>query len=381
MLNSKWTWLAGPLWLLLSAALLADPLQVAPQEGLLLLRTGHVLRGEITRSGDEYYITLPKGEIRVPAAEVELFCRTLDEAYRQKRSALRTGHVSEHLDLADWCLRHELHGYAAKELLSAKAADPTHPKLELIERRLKLAMKPVPSAESKGSALAERKGLSEVEELMQRLPPGAMETFTSTIQPLLVNSCSTAACHGSGSNNRLKLERIGPARVLTHRTTQRNLLAVMRTIDGDNPAASPLLIKPLTPHGDSPTAALTKNDLPKYRKLMEWVDQVATPAVQQAPATVGQPAAPLLQTIPGASGTPANSPAAESPTKEAPPVDQPQPADDKSPPAKNQHDGGSPTNSVGAAQKRRGLQFGAPLPEAATDDPFDPEIFNRQEAK
>src|SRR4051812_8229843 len=100
---------------MLCASLRADDAALAPQDGLLLLRTGGVVSGRITRAGDRYYVAVPDGEIRLKASEVDLVCRDLEDGYSRKRAAA-VGHGAEgHLDLCQWCLREGLLDHAKQE--------------------------------------------------------------------------------------------------------------------------------------------------------------------------------------------------------------------------------------------------------------------------
>src|SRR5688500_7306061 len=122
------------------AAAGADPRQsLTPQEGVLLLANGQVLEGRIVLVSGQYHVALAAGEIRVASADVQFFCRDLEEGYRMKCRAAEPGQIQEHLNLVEWCLRHGLTGYAAKQLEQAIALDPKHPKIALLERRLKLS--------------------------------------------------------------------------------------------------------------------------------------------------------------------------------------------------------------------------------------------------
>src|SRR5688572_987920 len=76
-----------PHYALALLALLAWPLaaggqtSLTPHAGLLVLRNGQVLEGEITQAGDYYIVTLGgTSEIRIKASEVEAVCGSLDEA-------------------------------------------------------------------------------------------------------------------------------------------------------------------------------------------------------------------------------------------------------------------------------------------------------------
>jgi hypothetical protein len=372
-----------------------NELEVAPHEGILVLRSGGILRGAITRAGEEYYVGVGGGEIRLKVDDVELACDNLDEAYRLKAAALPTGHVSEHIALAEWCLRQRLLGYAAKELVLAREADPSFPKLNLLERRLDLAQHPVePHVVSVPPPKPnEADKQADASEIARRIPPRSLELFTNTIQPLLTNGCAAAACHGTASNNRLRLERIALGRPTSYRISQRNLAAVLNCVDLENPANSPLLMLPLSPHGTATEAIFTRRDRDKYRQLVAWVIDVTNNMIPPAPNNVATPAAPLLQNInqsvAGVStGQPETNPTA---TDNAPDSSAAEPTkllstvpseesdaekglpDNQKLPAKPQ-----PNGTLKESQERRGLQFGAATEAAQPVDPFDPEIFNRE---
>ncbi len=114
--------------------------QGVPIDRVVVLRNGNVLRGEVIRIGDHYRVKIHRGELRIPVSQVEMFCRDLNEAYERRRAA-RTGfNADSHLDLAAWCLRHELLECASRELLDARAIDPGHGRLLRLERRLQYAL-------------------------------------------------------------------------------------------------------------------------------------------------------------------------------------------------------------------------------------------------
>ena len=76
------------LMLLLAAAMTRTACgQTLPgsQSGVLVLRNGYVLHGDVTRAGDYYIVTQGEGsELRPKNDDVELFCGSMDEAYEFK---------------------------------------------------------------------------------------------------------------------------------------------------------------------------------------------------------------------------------------------------------------------------------------------------------
>jgi len=349
-------------WLLVACfavvAQAGEPFPIAPQNGVLVLRTGAVLPGQVSRVGDRFLVEMVHGEVRVRAEAVEFFSSSLDEAYRRKRAALNGNRADEHLDLAAWCLRQGLPGYAAREFLRASQLEPHHRRLPLIERQIELAKRK--ASEMATENVADGELDLEPEPDVPRLSGAAMETFTQTVQPLLLNRCSNAGCHSAEADNRLRLGRIGFRGTLTRRQTHRNLAAVLACIDQQQPAQSPLLAKPLMPHGDAEVPIFGQQDLPKYQQLVQWVEMVsaaklAKPA--QPPTVNSDGAGPLLQKLAAQqeSSVPAGSRNRSSTNR----------ADAK----------GQDSPAANSMTRRRGQ-----LPSRATAvDPFDPDAFNMQD--
>jgi len=336
----------------------------APQEGVLLLRNGEAIEGKISRVGELYYVALPGGQIRVKAAEVDFCCRSLDEAYRRKRAGSQSGDVHAHLRLAQWCLRHDLLGSAGEELADALEADPNHPMIAVLERRLKTATEPPPQHATAAPA-DQAPSPEELDRLIRGMPPGAVETFTQTIQPLLINHCGTAGCHGPQSPSQFRLLRIPPGRPASRRLTQRNLQAVLPWVNRDDPAASPLLTTSIQPHGAATKAVFSEAQVGQYRRMVDWVYLLAKRPAAEVPETVASKEEPPVRAMP------AESPGRDSPPPKTRNKSDRQPADRR------------PTAGADAGQQKpsaptSSVKRGAPLPGFVPVDPFDPEIFSRR---
>ena len=268
-----------------------------PERGVVLLRNGQAVEGRITRAGDIYYVVLPEGEIRLKAADVELCCRNLEEGYLRKRTALADT-ADEHLRLAQWCQRHGLSQAAAMELDDARRLDPRHPMIGILQNRLQMAAEPP----SKPAAPPTAPGVSfeKLDQMVRGLPPGAVEEFTQTIQPILMNHCATAGCHGPQCESKLHLQRIPNGRPATRRITQRNLYEVLQLIDREKPETSPLLAAAAKPHGSARAASFNERQGGQYERLAKWVGEVA------GQAETGTAAALLPRPLPHP--TPCNRP-------------------------------------------------------------------------
>jgi hypothetical protein len=240
-----------------------------------------------------------------------------------------------------WCLRHRLHARASDQLLASIALDPGHPQISSLSSRLQAAEQrdlPIESQSSTEQAAATTDlSLAPLPDI--KLSAAAMQQFTSSVQPLLMNRCAAGACHGLGSSSALQIIRPPARQAVTSRLTQRNLRAVLQFVRTDAPQASPLLVKPQHPHGGLNEAVLDIAASPQTETLREWILQ--------------------LKSGPGARAALVKS-------REDDPNPQLKEADVSIPP---------PTTPLENTARDT-----APVKEAMSDeaaDPFDPEIFNR----
>ncbi|HZZ71504.1 MAG TPA: hypothetical protein VFE24_04575 [Pirellulales bacterium] len=266
---------------------------------VLVLKSGQVLAGKIERSGDRYLVVLPDGELRVRVADVESICRNEDEVYFNKRAHIVSDRAEEHLDLVEWCLRQGLLGHAADELSEAMRLDPNHPRIAVTQRHLEQvrgATQPEPPVKKeKGPDPAAQN--EELDRLVRSLPPGAMEAFTTTIQPVLLNSCTTSGCHGARGNSSFQMQRLPLEHNVNPRLTQRNLQAVLGQVNLKSPDDSLLLFAATQPHGTLKTPVFTSRQAAMYQQLSEWIQLVAQGDQTKAESHPVAAQAAMLQTL------------------------------------------------------------------------------------
>jgi len=353
-------------------------LPAAAQQGILLLRNGQVLEGTIVQSGDRYHVAVDGGRITVRATDVDFSCRSLREAYQRKRARLRLGSAADHAELARWCQQVGLIDCAVRELADAKAIDPTHPAIGLVQRRVEMMLRPPPPANRPGKPVEDPVSPDDLDRMVRGMPPGTVEDFTQTIQPLLINNCSAAECHGAQSRNPFRLLRPHPGGFPTRRLTQRNLHAALQSIDWDDPPASPLLTAPTRPHTCATAPIFTDQQFAQYKQIVDWVYQVTqAPQPQQDVATVSHHASddplpggrPALFTSPAVSGE-GSVPSSDQEGQ----VSANQPADD--PPI--EAGTAPPSGGLKTADRPQSSDQDVRLPQFVPADPFDPEIFNRR---
>ncbi|MDX1944921.1 MAG: hypothetical protein SFU86_05895 [Pirellulaceae bacterium] len=340
----------------LTAAHGADP-PLSPQAGVLVLRNGEVLAGEITRAGDYYVVTLgATGEVRLPAVDVEMQAASLNEAYDRKREAIFPRGIAGHLELAEWCLRQRLPGKCAEQIVAAMRLDPQDPRVAQLERRLALASQAPSEGQGKSALGKGTISAEELEKAVRDLPAGSIERFSLVVQPILLNRCGANQCHGPNAKSEFRLLKSPVGLAANQRFTQRNLYAVMQQIDRSQPEASPLITLPQRRHGSALAAVFDKQSQKQLDELTQWVKLTTAAATPPQPATIpADPKGTLSQPAPTA-------PAAEQSAIETSP---------------------SAAGSAPAVRVMRPPLAGLPAKAAAPAnflprDEFDPEIFNRR---
>ena len=210
--------------------------------------------------------------------------------------------------------------------------------------------------------------------MIRSLPPLAVETFSTSIQPLLISGCATAGCHGPGAKGDYALIRIPADRFANRRLTQRNLQSTLTWLDFSNPTQSRLLAVVSRPHAGSAAAPFDPQGT-KYRQLLTWVG-LATERGGWIADGSGQPATvrPAGETNSGAGPfdeTPASA-AADQDTRPVRPSHRSRPIRPAGQhPAEAAPAGGSPSAAPPIKPPP------AELPPTGAD-PYDAGAFNRQ---
>jgi len=252
---------------------------------VILLTNRQILRGEVAIYGDDYLITQPTSEVRIARDRVEHICPSLQEAYRYLKHQTRFGSAGDLLRLAQWCLDEGLATEAQEQLEEGIIKKPNHRRIDLIRRQLEAiptegeALSAVSDAEQPNGARAvfAPTDADALETLSRSMPNRAIESFTRTIQPLLLNGCGTRGCHG-GDINQFKLHRSTRGHQLPRRLTLRNMQAVLMWVDKKNVNESPLLHFASTPHSSTQTHGASQPLSPdslQTRQLLHWLDRFA----------------------------------------------------------------------------------------------------------
>ena len=221
----------------------------ASAERVLLLQTGKIVKGAIRQTTAGYVVNVPGGQMVLPFDQVRFNAEDLEEAYRLQRSSLPERPVSAHIELARWCHTNGLPDQACKELRDVLRIEPESTLARTMLQRINdqlLATKDLPAVGARNNGQYSMLGdpkLGVPAETLGGLPREAALDFVSKVQPLLVNRCATAGCHGLGSGNSFELQRtkLGKSPPKSH--SERNLATVLEHIDREQPLSSPLLTK------------------------------------------------------------------------------------------------------------------------------------------
>ena len=330
------------------------------EEGVVVLRSGGVLHGKVSVSGERYVVTQPKSVVDVPAPQVLLVANSMDDAYERQRQQLPHDTTEAHLGLAEWCLRYNLIEPAEQELADARRLDPRDPRVALLERRLAVASqskKKSPPSQAPAKPHDDspsKEELQKLDALVKELPPGVVERFTRKVQPLLVNNCTTSGCHQAGSQQDFQLDRAVLHGLSNRRITLRNLVATLALVDRDAPQ-SELLSIPRHSHGGMDRPILGPRQESQLTQLFDWVGLVTETSVATEPIAALSDAdtAPIQPLEPlGRRGKPSRF------------------LDRNVAPA-NFDDPQQPLRPKGE------VKFGAEIKPWQPRDEFDPEIFNR----
>lgn len=335
------------------------PIKAQANERLLLLTNGQVLRGTVAVEGDRYVVGTASAELRIPRDSVENICETLAEGYQGKRAAMLAAGGRERFRLIQWCLAQGLLDEAEEELQQAERAEPNHPRYELLRRRLKLARNPARPAPPPEPLAEPAVSDAQLDILVRTIPSSAVETFSQTVQPLLLKNCAAAGCHGAAPRSDFQLIRLARGVTPSRRVTQRNLHAALAWIDRKEPDKSRILTAAAQAHGNTQHNKFEGTEGQVFRHLAQWVHQVARPDESVRPQTVQAADATLSQSIPDAPGVRSTAKLVRRTSAAhgvGGPIARPlsESAKEVSPP------------STGGT---------APLCPA---DPFDPELFNRR---
>ena len=298
---------------------------------LLVLRDGKVVEGDIRFVQQGYEVAVAGGRFVLSEPFVWFTASSRQAAYAELCQRLPDKSANGHVALARWCIDNRLYSDAASELKIALQLEPDHIEarktLVSVERQIiaqidapvtgPTATEPVgrgsiktasaevtspspgESAASPGARSAAdstrrplaSEQLTHSRETLGGLPPEAARDFVSRVQPILMNGCANAGCHGRSSTNSFRIENVRLGNPGLKSLTQRNLDAVRAQLRAGSLHSSPLLVAARTPgHGGSrrPLFAGPAGQA-QLRTLVEWaaIAVRSLPEIESPPGEIG----------------------------------------------------------------------------------------------
>ncbi|MDO4583827.1 MAG: hypothetical protein Q4D62_06950 [Planctomycetia bacterium] len=252
-----------------------------PPQRYILLRNEEVLYGIVSEEGENYRISMEGGRIAIPRTQVEWIAPTLQEIYAVKTKKIYLQDVDSRCTLIQWCLKNELYAEAQREIEYLEQIMPQHPRIEVFHRRLAAlqtlsASSPqtAPTTPATGNFVATQgPTASELEQMANSIPDDAIEMYRRKIQPIFLRNCMEIGCHGPDATNDFRLLR--PSSTMTRSALLRNIHTTLKQVNLIHPEASPLLRKPVTPHGKEGRYIFANRDYATYQLLIAWTYLVA----------------------------------------------------------------------------------------------------------
>ena len=264
---------------------------------VLLKKTDRVLSGVVEPRGESIRIAIAENSsVTLPLSQVQHIAPDLGGLYQFKLKKIHPGYHGDHYLLAKWCLANSLLSEAADHYQAAKKLKPKSPHVQRLAVDLKnkmlaepafrqyLGLPPVASgsahsvASSKSATLPSSDSGSKVatvsyESLVGN--PVVATQFAQHIQPILMNRCSQAACHGYASKNDFKLLEL--SRKDHRQLTEKNMKSVLRFVAADDSMNSVLLELATKAHGIQPRPGIEVREKELLSVLENWVKFVQNP--------------------------------------------------------------------------------------------------------
>jgi hypothetical protein len=259
--------------------------------GLLILVNGNIVEGKISESPSGFLVQVRSNKYLVPYGRVRFEAANRREAYLKQRKFLIKPAPREHVTLARWCFEQKLFAEARIELRDALRLSPRNPFAREMLVQMEEILNPDDPVNKQRDPSTRRDDagfeLSETKSLAG-LSRDVVQEYVSRVQPLLMNRCGNASCHGSTkgtSDFSLERVRVGFRR---HRgPNERNLKQVIEQIDTASPDRSPLLTVTTGRHGGSRRDVFVGSAASKQREtLRNWIRKVTKELDQQSTTVV-----------------------------------------------------------------------------------------------
>ena len=255
----------------------ASPDPEDTRERLVMLTSGRILSGVVSRNAGGYLVEQQNGRVQVSSEEVKFVVNDLKEAYRQQRDSVVHPTPSTHVALANWCISHRLNDEARDELRKCLKSDPDNEEARRLLQRLTDTMRAglAPAAAPPAPLKTNDGFLQPNVESLGGLSRETATLFTSRIQPILLNKCGNASCHGTTASNGFRLYNARNSGNGSRQNSERNLAEALRFIDFDDVSQSQLLTLSTGGHGGKGAIFTGPAAADQFKLLRSWALTVA----------------------------------------------------------------------------------------------------------
>lgn len=277
--------------------------QAPGNQGVAVLNDGRVYQGAVQEVPGGYRVHYPGGSSILPFNQISVTSATLVGAYEAFRNNIRTPNADAHLRLAEWCLANGLYAQADIEVQAALQLEPVRSDAQAILRQVDAILRPeikpaapvVKVTPPPRAAITVAAFTSPEDRNNAGLTRETQLNYMRKVQPLIINKCGNAGCHGPNVENQLRLKNARSDSPGLRLATEHNLSMLFSMIDYQQPQRSPLLTKPLESTSVHRNLFLGTRQQSQFEILDNWVRQVAQ---ERDPATALTNTGPRAGTAP-----------------------------------------------------------------------------------
>lgn len=337
--------------------------------GVLMLHSGKVIRGLITRQETGYEVKQQFSSTYVPYNHVKYEAEKIEDIYFELHDAIPNENSKAHFDLAKWCMANELVEKAEEELRAILKYDPDNRTARKTLKELANGInKETEEPEYQSSASIPLRNIGGFRisnpEALGGYSPQMAQHYVKTIQPLMLNRCGNVRCHGGQTKQEFKLTRPRGAARHHRMVSEANLEAILKYVNNSSPSQSRLLSLLEENHGHNGRRIFAGPHEKALTKLLrDWVSDVAKE--NKSPSTDNDKSSRT-------SKKEKPSLASRSKTSRRGTVHSPVTRADGLLLSTKKSGGTQPTAADEEPESRKSIS------ELTADDPFDPDTFNRK---
>lgn len=252
------------------------PASDTPQQIIVLL-TGRVITGDVVERPGGYLVNNEIGQVVIPFTQVRLTAADLPDAYRKLKAGITSPTATAHVTLGEWCFTNRLYDSAREQAKAALLLEPQRTDARTLLKQVEQVALGGASWEIAEPVVAKSRDGFVKEEVrsLDGLSPSVTKDFVRRVQPLVLNKCGNAACHGSPGPSDFRLTPVRLGMSGFRGLTDRNLSALLKLIDVQQPEASPLLVVPSGVHGGNGSIWTGPRADDQLAELRDWVRRAA----------------------------------------------------------------------------------------------------------